>query len=278
MVTLLPATMLGMTRSRTRSGAKAKPAHLRSTKGTIRTRRTSRLARQRMRLARLRALILSSPVHGTRESLLHQNEMIDELQLERIQNDDELEQLILSESLVRIPDTREVAVASNLPEQRKYARPWTRDFVQDFAEERWEKFHKPTVVTSAVRTVEFQHKLIRRNGNAAAEAGELASPHLSGATIDIAKRGMTKAELKWARDYLLALQNQGYLDVEEEFRQSVFHISVYRSYDSIGAEQPAVAADAAAPVDQNVAKPIVPMPAMVTPAVLPPAVQDPPQE
>jgi uncharacterized protein YcbK (DUF882 family) len=233
---MLPASLFGVTR--TRSHATRTKSHLRLT----------RAGRARLRLARLRALILSSPVHGTRESLLHQNEMINEEQLERIQNDDELHQLILAQSLVRIPEDNKVDVASNLPEDRRYCRPWTRDFVVDFAQERWEKFHKPTVVTSAVRTVEFQHKLIRYNHNAAAEAGETASPHLSGATIDIAKRGMSRKEIQWARDYLLALQNQGFLDVEEEFRQSVFHISVYRRYDTLGADEPAVATTTTTPI------------------------------
>jgi hypothetical protein len=164
-----------------------------------------------------------------------------------------------------LPENRQLDVAENLPEERRYCRPWTRDFVVDFAQERWEKFHKPTVVTSAVRTAEFQHKLIRYNHNAAAEAGELASPHLSGATIDIAKRGMTRSEIKWARDYLLALQNQGYLDVEEEFRQSVFHISVYRRYDTLGADQPTVADAAPAPAGVNVAKPATALPETADP-------------
>jgi len=32
------------------------------------------------------------------------------------------------------------------------------------------------------------------------------------------------------RAYLLPLMNSGQLDVEEEFQQACFHISVYRSY------------------------------------------------
>lgn len=257
MVMMLPASLFGVTRTRSHV-SRTKSSHLRMT----------RLGRQRLRLARLRALILASPVHGTYESLLHQNQMIDEEQLERIQNDDELQQLILAQSLVRLPEDDQVDVANNLPEERRYCRPWTRDFVVDFAQERWEKFHKPTVVTSAVRTVEFQHKLMRYNHNAAAEAGEAASPHLSGATIDIAKRGMSRKEINWARDYLLTLQNQGYLDVEEEFRQSVFHISVYRRYDTLGADQPAVATTAA---PQAIGDPAV------LQAIPAPAIPDPPK-
>jgi hypothetical protein len=175
-------------------------------------------------------MIAASPVHGTRDSLVRQNTRINQENLERIQDDDQLASLIDSEDLVRLPETRELGVSHGLPVLRRYTRPWTRDFVEDFAAAHFDKFHRGFEVTSAVRTVEFQHQLIRRNHNAAAEVGDLASPHLSGATIDIAKRGMTRKELHWARQYLLEMQNKGMIDVEEEFRQAVFHITVYRAY------------------------------------------------
>jgi len=85
-------------------------------------------------------------------------------------------------------------------------------------------------VNSAVRTVEYQRRLIEVNGNAAPADGDIASPHLSGATIDIAKKGLSMSEVAWMRGYLLPLQMAGKLDVEEEFYQSCFHISVYKSY------------------------------------------------
>jgi len=56
------------------------------------------------------------------------------------------------------------------------------------------------------------------------------SPHLTGATIDIGKQGMTRAELMWMRRTLLELQNAGKIDVEEEFEQACFHITVYKTY------------------------------------------------
>ena len=61
--------------------------------------------------------------------------------------------------------------------------------------------------------------------------GETASPHLTGAAIDVAKQGFSKKQLKWTRDYLLPLQNDGKLDVAEEFHQRVFHITVYKNYE-----------------------------------------------
>ena len=85
-------------------------------------------------------------------------------------------------------------------------------------------------VNSAVRTVEFQIRLQRTNGNAAPAEGETASPHLTGQAVDLAKHGLSMTEIAWMRGYLMPLVQQGRIDVEEEFQQSCFHISVYRSF------------------------------------------------
>ena len=74
---------------------------------------------------------------------------------------------------------------------------------------------------------------MQTNGNAAAAEGDVASPHLTGATIDIVKQGMSRLELGWMRSRLLPLQREGSIDVEEEFRQSCFHITVYKTYVSL---------------------------------------------
>ena len=76
----------------------------------------------------------------------------------------------------------------------------------------------------------YQARLQRVNGNAAATAGEAASPHLTGQAIDFGKRGMSSTQLAWMRGYLMPLMQAGKIDVEEEFQQACFHISVYRSY------------------------------------------------
>jgi hypothetical protein len=197
---------------------------------------------------RLRRIFIPwSPVKGSRESLLRQNEKTDGL--ERIQDDEQLTELVGNGALVDLPSDRSVDVASNLPENRRYCRAWTRSFVEDFAHDYYEEFHEPLTVTSAVRTVEVQKKLRRHNHNAADIDGDLASPHLTGATIDIGKRGMTKKQLEWCRNYLLDKQNGGNIDVEEEFRQRVFHITVYKDYVLDGAQN-ASAPEAVAPAAQ----------------------------
>jgi hypothetical protein len=89
-----------------------------------------------------------------------------------------------------------------------------------------------------VRTVDFQRSLMQVNGNAAAPEGELASPHLTGAAVDIGKKGLSMQEIAWMRAFLLPLQQAGKIDVEEEFYQACFHISVYNSYAPSAAPRP----------------------------------------
>jgi len=121
-------------------------------------------------------------------------------------------------------------VNDDLPQAHRYCRPWTARFLADFARAHAARFHAPLLVSSAVRTVEYQKRLIRINGNAAAAEGDIVSPHLTGATIDIAKGTMSRRELGWVRSWLLPLQQAGKLDVEEEFQQACFHITVYKTY------------------------------------------------
>ena len=100
------------------------------------------------------------------------------------------------------------------------------------------QFHKPLIVSSAVRTVEYQKHLMRVNHNAADAEGDIVSPHLTGATIDIAKSGLSRREMQWMRDHLFAYQTAGVIDVEEEFRQRCFHITVYKNYSPASLRRP----------------------------------------
>ncbi len=177
-------------------------------------------------------LALFSPLRGTHDSLVHQNLMVGQDNLERIQDDQQLSEMTENQQLLALPGTSQITFDPSLPENRRFCRPWTKTFLTEFAQAHWLKFHHQLQVNSAVRTVEFQQRLRRVNGNAAATDGDTASPHLTGATVDIAKHGMSRSELQWARQYLLELQKQGKLDAEEEFRQPVFHITVYKTFDS----------------------------------------------
>jgi Family of unknown function (DUF5715) len=175
--------------------------------------------------------VLWNPVfRPSRDSLLRQNEEIDRLELPRIQNDAELEQLIASQDLVPIVASQTLRFDPRLSPDRRYCRPWTRDFLEDLSEAYYKQFHSQIQVNSAVRTVQVQKKLRRHNRNAAPEKGETASSHLAGITVDIQRRGMTKQQVKWVEEYMTPLKDQGLVEPEEERHQWVFHVAVSGRY------------------------------------------------
>jgi hypothetical protein len=170
------------------------------------------------------------PLRGSLESLMRQNQRDEAEGLMRIEDDAQLDQLEASGDIVPVPASYSLRVNPDLPANRRYCRPWTAHFLADLARSHYARFHRSLQVNSAVRTVAFQRALIAVNGNAAPADGDIASPHLTGAAVDIGKKGMTFQELSWMRAWLLPLQTAGKIDVEEEFYQSCFHVTVYRGY------------------------------------------------
>lgn len=175
-------------------------------------------------------LIVPPPLRGSHEILVHQNEVADREGLDRIQDHADLMDMLNKRILVPVPASYALAVDDKLPDDRRYCRPWTAQFLRNMARAHYARFHQPLQINSAVRTVEFQEKLIRINGNAAPAEGDTASPHLTGQAVDIAKHGLSRTEIAWMRGYLLPLIQEGKIDVEEEFKQACFHISVYKKY------------------------------------------------
>lgn len=178
----------------------------------------------------LRRVLWNPVFRPSRESLLRQNEEIDRLELPRIQNQAELDQLIASQDLVPIVASQTLRFDPRLDPDRRYCRPWTRDFLDDLSEAYYEQFHSPIQVNSAVRTVQVQKKLRRHNRNAAPEKGETASSHLAGITVDIQRRGMTRQQVAWVEQYMMPLRDQGLVEPEEERHQWVFHVAVSGRY------------------------------------------------
>lgn len=175
-------------------------------------------------------ILMPAPLKGSHDVLVHQNLMATTDGLDRIYDDADLERLRAAHLLVSFPISESLRVNDDLPYNRRVARPWTVMFAADLGRAFYGRFHQPLQVNSAARTVHYQARLKMVNGNAAAVSGEAASPHLTGQAIDLAKRGMTQAELAWMRAALLPLMRSGKIDVEEEFQQACFHVSVYRSY------------------------------------------------
>ena len=167
---------------------------------------------------------------GSHDSLVRQNEEIDRLQLTRIADDDELEDLVQKQELVALPSDKYVRVDPRLEANRRYCRPWTQDFLNDLGQAYYKEFRQPIQVNSAVRTVEQQEKLLRHNGNAAPAEGPIASSHLAGLTVDIAKHGMNRKQRKWMEQYLVRLRDLGLIEAAEERKQAVFHVMVSERY------------------------------------------------
>ena len=176
---------------------------------------------------RLRWNPLFRPSH---DSLLRQNEEIDRLDLPRIQDDDQLEELKASGALVPIVASESLKIEHRLDPARRYCRSWTLEFVQDLGQAYYQRFHQQIQVNSAVRTVMVQKKLRRHNRNAAPAEGETASSHLAGLTLDLQRRGMTKEQVRFVERYLFYLHQLGLVEPEEERRHWCFHVMVSDRY------------------------------------------------
>jgi len=178
----------------------------------------------------LRWVRLNPMFRPSHESLLLQNAEIDRLDLPRIQDDAELEDLKANGDLLPIRAGETLRFDPRLDPSRRYCRPWTRDFVEDLSQAYYNRFHQQIQVNSAVRTVKVQKKLRRHNRNAAPADGDTASSHLAGVTVDLQRRGMTKAQVRWMEHYLFYMKAVGLVEPEEERRQWVFHIMVSGRY------------------------------------------------
>jgi len=186
--------------------------------------------RMKHRRAHVRRVVWNPVLRGSHDSMVRQNEEIDRLQLPRIADDNQLMELVRTQELVPIQESRALHVSPAVKPDKRYARPWVNQFLSDLSEAYYAEFRQPLQVNSAVRTMEQQHKLRRSNRNAAPENGENASSHLAGITVDLAKRGLTRAQHAWMEDYLKNLRDQNLIEVAEERRQACFHVMISDRY------------------------------------------------
>jgi D-alanyl-D-alanine dipeptidase len=131
---------------------------------------------------------------GSPESQVKQNAEADRVQLVRINNDVELEEMKAGGLLVKIPDTPGVRVDERLPEHLRFVRPWVATFLVELGKDFKEHFGEEIQINSAIRTVEYQILISKRNKNAAPVTGAKRSSHLTGAAIDIAKLPLSERQ------------------------------------------------------------------------------------
>lgn len=179
----------------------------------------------------LTASASAASLRADSSSQVIQNERADEDHLSR------MEDLSMTERWVRLELLQPVAGKTShyylhaVPDQNRYLRPWAKLFLMRLSRQFRARFGAPMRVTSLLRTAEYQRALARRNGNAAAAKGPKRSAHLTGACLDISKKGMSSAQQAWVRRVLSSLRSKGYLYAIEEYQQPVFHILVHRKYE-----------------------------------------------
>lgn len=163
-------------------------------------------------------------------SQLTQNQRADEENLSRIRDRAMLRRFVRAGLLEPVPSRTRYYYTRYIPRDYHYLRPWSKLFLDRLSRQHYARFKKPLRVTSMVRTASMQARLAGRNTNAADAHGPRRSSHLTGATLDISKAGMSAEQIEWMRGVLHALKEQGYLYAVEEFSQPTFHIMVFRNY------------------------------------------------
>jgi pSer/pThr/pTyr-binding forkhead associated (FHA) protein len=102
-------------------------------------------------------------------------------------------------------------------------RPQTKAFIEEFSRGYAEKFPFPLLITSLMRSLEYQYDLTKVNSNATRAPNP---PHASGYTFDMAFSQMSNAELSYVYDTLAAYEKAGRIDALFEAKNCI-HIFVY---------------------------------------------------
>ena len=138
-------------------------------------------------------------------SQIEQNRLADADHLSRMQDKAMVQRWARLELLTRVKEKTRDYYLHAVPNDYRYLRPWAHLFLQRLASQFRTRFGRPLRVTSMLRTVSYQRSLARRNGNAAPSTGPKASVHLTGACLDISKKGMTRSQQSWVRNVLASL-------------------------------------------------------------------------
>lgn len=182
-------------------------------------------------------LASASTPHGAVLSQQRQNLAADRHGLVRYRDLAELQTAVAKGELVSITDTTVYEISEWLgsadPENRdlyRHARPWVRDFLDREIGALNLTTGARFRVTSLVRTEDYQRELVRR-GNRAAVHGRAwwqRSSHLTGATVDLGRRGLDPRIVSTLRQRLIELQRLG--QVEFILEPTCFHIMVLPNY------------------------------------------------
>ncbi len=167
---------------------------------------------------------------ATASSQAIQNEKANTYDLSRMRNRAMIRRFYRAGLLDVVPTYTKYYYLHDIPRSYHYLRPWTKLFLDRLSREYYQRFRQRLRITSMIRTVVMQRRLIRMNPNAARATGPDRSSHLTGATLDISKRFMSYRGQVWMRHVLFRLAESGYLYAIEEFVEPCFHVMVYPNY------------------------------------------------
>src|SRR5438270_3637490 len=96
--------------------------------------------------AHVRRVAWNPVLKGSMDSMVRQNEEIDRLQLPRITDNEQLVELERTQELVPIQETRSLRVSASIQQDKRYARPWVIQFLDDMSAGFYKQFHQPMQV------------------------------------------------------------------------------------------------------------------------------------
>jgi hypothetical protein len=156
---------------------------------------------------------------ATRDSVPAENRRADAAGIPRYRDERSMAGDVERRVLVPVP----ITCNKKLPENRRYVRVDTADFMLELDT----RFHLATggwlVVNSAVRPATVQKRLASRNRNAAPADGARASSHERGTTFDLSKR-MRRGQLRWLLIQLMCYRSMGRILIIEE--RACIHVYV----------------------------------------------------
>ena len=170
---------------------------------------------------RSRRNVLAFP--ATHESLLIENGYANDEGLPRYLKMTDVQHAVDSSELIPLAAYRGVILSPRLPAARSAARPEVITFLYTVGAAHSQFSPLPIIVDSAVRPVQVQRRLHLRN--AAPWKGDRASPHETGATVDLKRQG--RADDAWMVAYLSVASTAGRIHVIEE--RNCWHIFVRRA-------------------------------------------------
>lgn len=172
-------------------------------------------------------------LRGSPEKLGYEVCLTDALGLKRYEDQASIDAAQTSGELVELSDLS-LYFPSEVPSERRFTRPWVRDYIVGIARDmnmhfvdEAKKTHEEVTqlrVSSTVRSFRDQ----RRQASPAACRNEICSTHTTGAAVDISNHFLKVGprERLWIKERLIEDRKKGKIMIIQEFWRPHFHVLV----------------------------------------------------